>query len=260
MQTASQLLSLCKSAPKVLLALDRDGTLLPLEPDPDKSIMPVETRALLNQLALLPDVQIAIVSARGNNRLLQDALSNSIILAGIYGIELRWHDGSEWVAPEAQKAMPELRRLIEEVKLLVKDYAGTFIEDDYYAFCFHCNMVDSEQKLVLETLLRQMTANLEMTEMCQIPVGYEFMPILAWDKGHALERIAAHSHLSDPIPYCVYIGDAKSDEPAFDWVNKRGGASVLVGDTRASSKAQFRLEAPEQVVDFLSQLLKELAG
>jgi len=46
------------------LLLDYDGTLAPLAPHPDLAILPPETKGVLERLANMSDVYIAIISGR----------------------------------------------------------------------------------------------------------------------------------------------------------------------------------------------------
>jgi trehalose 6-phosphate phosphatase len=259
LEDISGLIALCRSSQRLVIGLDRDGTLLPLEIDPDKSIMPEETRVLLGDLAKLQNVHVAIVSARGNNRLLKDELAPGIILAGNYGMEMRLHDGQDWVSPGALKAVPELRELYEELKALTKQFEGSLLEDDYYAFCLHWQIIPVAQRVALDKHLDEMKSRLTTVIIRNLTAGYEFMPNMPWSKGDAMESIAALPHLREPIPFFIYVGDADSDEAAFEWVNKNGGASVRVGSYSANSQATYRLEQHTDVITLLEQLLKELS-
>ncbi|PWU03160.1 MAG: trehalose-phosphatase [Candidatus Melainabacteria bacterium] len=258
MTNISRLLEQCRSCKSLFLGLDRDGTLVPYDAIPEEAIMNSHTRELLIKLARLPNLHVAIVSARGSLRLKQDVDTQEIILAGNYGLEMRHLPGDkEWVAPEALKAIPELRRLHAELQLIAKQFKGAILEDDYYSFCLHWHLVPENQREKLSQALQELKPELDTVYMRNLPTSYEFMPKMLWNKGLALEKIASLQQLSCEAPYCVYMGDTDQDEPAFEWANNHGGSSVRVGTLNGKTKATYRLNQPADVIWFLEQLLEQ---
>jgi trehalose 6-phosphate phosphatase len=216
------------------------------------------TRNLLIKLATLPNVRIAIVSARGSIRLKQDVDAPEIILAGNYGMEMRHlPDGKEWIAPQALQAIPELRRLHDELQLIAKQFQGAILEDDYYSFCLHWHLVPENKRATLGQALQQLNPSLDTVYMRNLPTSYEFMPKMEWNKGLALEQLASLPQLRSETPYFVYIGDTDQDEPGFEWANNSGGSSVRVGALRGKTKATYRLDQPADLIWFLEQLLEQ---
>lgn len=78
-----------------LLAFDRDGTLAPLTVDPMASKVPPETVQALDALARMPDVHIAIVSARSIPFLKKDFGNTPLTLAGNYGMEILYAEAKD---------------------------------------------------------------------------------------------------------------------------------------------------------------------
>lgn len=64
---------------KLALLLDYDGTLAPLAPHPDLAIIPPQTKELLQRLANIPDIYIAVISGR-NVKNVKQMVSNVVIL------------------------------------------------------------------------------------------------------------------------------------------------------------------------------------
>ena len=77
------------------LLLDYDGTLSPIAPHPDLATLPPETRAVLERLARLPDVFIAVVSGRGVNNVRDMVGIQGITYAGNHGLEIIHPDGTK---------------------------------------------------------------------------------------------------------------------------------------------------------------------
>ncbi len=72
----------------LLAVFDRDGTLVPINPDPSAAILQEHIRNLLLDLNSLPNTQVAILSARGIEGLDKDFSIHNLTLAGNYGMEV----------------------------------------------------------------------------------------------------------------------------------------------------------------------------
>ena len=87
------------------LLLDYDGTLSPIAPHPDLAIIPPETKSVLERLANMPDVFVAIVSGRSVNNVKEMVGIEGITYAGNHGLEIIHPDGTK-VSPPASLACP----------------------------------------------------------------------------------------------------------------------------------------------------------
>jgi trehalose 6-phosphate phosphatase len=257
MASITHLLEHCRSHNRLFLALDRDGTLVPYAETPEKAVMLEQTREVLISLSKLPNIAVALVSARGNARLKEDIDVQKVILAGNYGMEIRLQNGQEWVAPGALKAVPELRQLQAELVSISKRFQGVILQDEYYSFCLHWHLVPLEQREALHQALEQLKPKLETVYIRDLPTSYEFLPNMPWSKSDALEIIASHLPKLEEDSLCLFIGDSEQDESAFEWANARGGSSVKVGPSNTQTKAQHSLEEPLDATLFLQQLLHE---
>lgn len=257
MTNISRLLEQCRSCNSLFLGLDRDGTLVPYEITPEKAVMTDHTRELLIKLGALPNVYVAIISARGSVRLRQDVDVPEVILSGNYGMDMRLPGGEEWAAPGALQAIPELRKLQTELGLIAEQFPGAILEDDLYSFCLHWHLVPENQREKLRQTLQPIRSSLKTVYMRDLPTSYEFMPKIEWNKGFALEKLSALPELSGQTPFFVYIGDTDQDEPGFEWANNHGGASARVGPLTGITKATYRLNQPADLIWFLEQLLEQ---
>ena len=80
-----------ESAPRLLLLLDFDGTLSPIVERPEDATLPQVSRERLASLALLPYVDIAIISGRAA----QDVRAG----VGLDGVEYVGNHGRERLGP-----------------------------------------------------------------------------------------------------------------------------------------------------------------
>lgn len=253
----TQLLERCRTSRQIFLALDRDGTLVPYAKEPSAAIMPPQVASLLRDLAQLPNIVLAIVSARGLNLLKQDIDTTAIVLAGNYGMEIRLTNMEDIVAEGAQKAAPELEKLAGELADIMRNFPGSILENHVFSLCLHWHAVAPNRLADLHATLDKIGSRSGSLAMRRLPTSYEFLPGMHWDKSFALETIASRLLSSPHESLLIYIGDSEQDEPAFEWVNARGGFSIKVGSADNSTKATLRMPQPVDVVLFLEQLLRE---
>ena len=77
------------------LLLDYDGTLSPIAPHPDLATIPPETKKILERLANMPDVFIAVISGRSVNNVKAMVDIEGITYAGNHGLEIIHPDGTK---------------------------------------------------------------------------------------------------------------------------------------------------------------------
>lgn len=239
----------------LLLAVDRDGTLVPISDDPEEAVVPHAVKDQLRLLASFSMVTVAAVSARPVEKLASDFGEGALILAGNYGLEISFPDGKWDIQGSALDARPDLVKVKKE--LLNQQFAelGVILEDHLYTLCAHWHLVKLENQAAVHNTIAELAARTEGVKLIRRPTSYEFFPPMEWDKAHALERIYKDLHEAY-LP--VYFGDSDADECAFDWVNKHGGISVRVGPIEPQSCARFNVESPSavhQILDRLADLL-----
>ena len=89
-----------------LIALDRDGTIVPYANRPEEATVDGKLRGLIADLCSGSGINVAIISARSTAQLRGDFDSLGAILAGNYGLEVLFPDGKELIQPQAVKAVP----------------------------------------------------------------------------------------------------------------------------------------------------------
>jgi trehalose 6-phosphate phosphatase len=254
MTDIDQALHLLNRNDPLFVALDRDGTLVPYADRSEEAIMTEAVRQIIDDLAALPNLVLAIVSARGIVDLKNDLLDPGVILAGNYGLEILFANGQLEIQPGATKAGPLLEQVRLKLTELAKELSGSILEDHIYSLCFHWHLVAEEQRPYLHSFFANFKDQLDSSiYMKVLPTSYEFVPNLDWDKSHALQRITDYLGLTPHSCLNLYIGDTESDEPAFTWVNRYSGVSIRVG-TQIKTAANFVLPAPKNVAHFLKRL------
>lgn len=168
---------------KLSLILDYDGTLTPLTSHPDLAIMSEETKRVLERLANMPDVNIAIISGRSLDNISKIVGIEKITYAGSHGLEILHPDGTKFIHPVPQEYAEKLRELMR----LLQDevcHDGAWVENKGVLLTFHYR----------ETPLSEREKIVNRATEIFIKAGFEphlghmaieAKPPVKWDQGRA---------------------------------------------------------------------------
>ena len=84
---------------KLVILLDYDGTLAPIEPHPDKAVLSEGMRNVLRQLSQIPSVSVCVMSGRSLDNLKRMVDIDGITYAASEGLEILHPDGSRFTHP-----------------------------------------------------------------------------------------------------------------------------------------------------------------
>ncbi|MGC5222647.1 trehalose-phosphatase [Micromonospora sp. DT81.3] len=133
---------------RLLIALDFDGTLAPLEDEPMRARALPEAIAAIDRLTALPDTTVAFVSGRqlADLVVISEHTDASLIhLAGSHGAEF-WHPASSRVAARpmaddvAERAHADA--IVDSARDLVANIPGAWIEPKAFGFGLHTRLAD----------------------------------------------------------------------------------------------------------------------
>lgn len=238
----------------ILLATDRDGTIVPICSRPEDAVIDPELSALLSSISAKANIVVAIVSARSVSHLCQDVDSTRIVLAGNYGLEVRFPEGQIWQHPETEPslaALDQVKRYVETV--LTKPY-NTILDYHGLSLCMHWHLTPEDRLLEFHGIVDKLKHQNQNLIFVDRPTSYEVLPSVPWSKANALDLIQTKMGLSTGNFFPVYFGDSEADESAFLWTNEHDGLSVKVGGSETSS-ALLRLASPSDVKEILAALV-----
>ena len=89
---------------------------------------------------------------------------------------------------------------------------------------------------------------------------FELRPDIEWDKGLALLHLLGVMGLDGDDVTALYIGDDETDEDAFRILAEGRGIGIVVGTEHRETMADFALEDPDQVMEFLGLLADREGG
>jgi len=245
-----------RSASRVLLLLDYDGTLTPIVERPGLAGLSADTRRLLEALAQKRRLTLAIISGRALPDLKQKVGISNIIYAGNHGLEIEGPQVS-FVSPAAEESKPLLRRMYGELSRALGAIKGVLVEDKGLTLSVHYRQVAEGRSAEVRSIFERITGDAAGSGKIGITWGkkvYEVRPAVAWDKGKVVEMLMGQK--SGTLP--IYLGDDLSDEDGFKAIESYGGGiSVFVGERDHATSARYFLESPHEVAKFLSLLLEE---
>ena len=260
MQVAGRAL-LERSAPRARSAgffFDFDGTLAPIQADPEIVVPTLGVAARLAELAGLVK-RVAIVSARPIEFLRRrfEGLSG-VALFGLYGLEMVGPDGRVRTDPTAAEFIPAVQALAERAAEEMP--TGVRVEYKRLSLALHYRTTP-ERRDAVENWADERAAELGLfIERGRMVV--ELKPPVGHDKGTVIEQETGD------LTCAWYFGDDLSDRRAFAVLTARaaGGDFVAVKVAVANAETGDELEAeadliipsPPAVPDFLAGVIAGL--
>lgn len=237
------------------LFLDYDGTLVPIAPRPVEARPDPALLHLLARLADAPRVRTAILSGRPLVSLQEMLPIPRLVLAGLYGLEVRMPDGTVVYRADRQS----LRRVVDQVKSawseLVQDQPGFLVEDKGLSVALHSRLATPAD--AARIVPQAHTAALACaTPDFRIVGGNKFIevaPAVA-HKGQSVEWLLQALPFPGALP--VYLGDDSADEDAFEVIRRAGGIPVLVGPRESVTGAE-RLAGPSAARGWIALIVDE---
>ena len=223
------------------LFLDFDGTLAPIQDDPDTVAMPASAVSALSRLQSFVDEAICIISGR-DIRDLSSRVPVAHWRAGGHGLEIC----KPGEAP-ADTGASAPRPLTNAIEMVVRGLDGVRIEYKGPVIAVHYRQAPD----LGDTLLARLTDTVNEQADYKVQAGkmvIEAKPTYA-NKGRALEWLMNQAPFAGRSP--IMIGDDTTDEDAFTAANRLGGTSIKVGD--GPTEAHHRLDTPEGVASWLSE-------
>ncbi|MEU6809021.1 trehalose-phosphatase [Streptomyces sp. NPDC046831] len=252
---------------KAVIALDFDGTLAPIVPDPDQArAHPDAVPALA---ALAPKVgAVAVVTGRPAGVAVRHGgfagvpgLERLVVL-GHYGAE-RWEAATgEVVAPPPYPGVAAARAELPGLLDRVGAWQGTWIEEKGRAVAVHTRRAEDPQAAF--ELLREPLAGLADRHGLLLEPGRLVLELRppGMDKGVALAEYARRVGAGSVL----YAGDDLGDLPAYaavDTLRSDGVPGVLVCSgstevTELADRADLVVDGPAGVVELLTALAERL--
>ena len=258
------LAALVADAGQALVALDFDGTLSPIVPDPDAARAHPSVPPVLERLAE-HGVRVAVVTGRPAALAVEygqlGGVSGLVVL-GHYGLE-RW-EGGRVTSPADASGVAAAREALPGLLAGLGAPEGTWVEDKGLAVAVHTRRAP-DPAAALDLLRRPLQELAAGTGLVVEPgrLVLELRPPGA-DKGAAVRSLVE----AGPTSAVVFVGDDLGDLPAFEEVARlraEGVPGLLVCSgstevTEVAERADLVVDGPEGVAALLGALVARLDG
>ncbi len=236
-----------RSAPRVALFLDFDGTLAPFRRRPEQVRMSERTRRAIKRLVSGPRMSVYVLSGRQRADVEKRVAVRGVRYFGLHGWE-----GPRPAVPPVRVARL-LRQAGRQVGRGLAGLRGIWIEKKGPIFVVHARGArETNARRAAKTVrevMRSFTPHLRVMRGNQV---WEIVPPEMRGKGAAVRTLLGRRSCA---PLAIYVGDDTTDESAFSVL--RDGITIVVG-ARRPTKATFALGGPREVRLFLEKLAREL--
>ena len=234
------------------LFLDVDGTLLELAPTPDAVRVPARVKSLLAGLAEAADGAVALVSGRTIAQLDEWFAPLKLASAGLHGLERRDSDGKVHRPPQDARALQRARTFLAA---RVKSHAALLLEDKQMALALHYRRAPELEGTARTAMARAHELAGEGYCVLEGKMVLELKPD-GFSKPLAMAAFLAEPPFAGRTP--LFVGDDRTDEAGFTFVEGLGGIAVHVGN--ADTRARWRLANVSAVHEWLAALLLAQPG
>jgi trehalose 6-phosphate phosphatase len=236
--------------PQVLVALDFDGTLAPLQDDPENSRMLPEAREAVDALTDIDGVHVSLVTGRAFENIMRVADPHpDWFLVGSHGIEVvAPHERDSYASPQL---VPD--GLLQGFHQIAQDIPGPRIEVKPFGLAIHTRGLGADVAAAAEAATRLLCD--EWPDDLVMRSGHGILECAVSDrtKAHGLRSLWEALH----VRATLFIGDDVTDEDGFAVLGS-GDVGIKVGE--GPTKATHRVADPHEVTRVLWHLHGRLAS
>jgi trehalose 6-phosphate synthase/phosphatase len=243
-----------RSAERLLLFLDYDGTLVPFARAPDLAAPDRQLRDLLRALASKPGAVVHVVSGRARDTLERWLGDLPIGLHAEHGLWSRMALSEPWVITESIDAgwLVGARRILEEVTAMTP---GALVEAKTASIAWHWRMAEPELGAErANEVWRRLEVQLqgESVDLLRGEKVIEVQPH-GVNKGRAVERVLAAAQR--PLPTIAAMGDDGTDDDAFRALPPE---AITISVGFRPSAARYRVARPRAARGLLESVVGHL--
>jgi trehalose 6-phosphate phosphatase len=248
--------SLCEIAdyisPKthLVLGLDFDGTLVPIQDVPSSVFIENNMRSLLDLLSKRENITIAIISGRSLDDLIEKVGLSDVVYAGNHGLNIMG-PGLRNIDIKALQKQQTVEKAFVLCKNLTNKFSGIFLEDKTLTFSIHYRNLNPKNVQELHLSLKNMVSELGDLVIKTGKCVFEIYPAVETNKFTAFSWVTTQIVDDTTNIGKIYLGDDDTDEDVFR--SLKDGIGVHVGH-KENSFSNYFVKDPIEVKEFLSWL------
>jgi trehalose 6-phosphate synthase/phosphatase len=242
-----------RSAERLLLLLDYDGTLVPFARSPDLAAPDPPLRELLGALAAKPGTRVHVVSGRRKEPLERWLGDLAVGLHAEHGYWSRLAPDRPWIAMDDVSVAwkPDVRRILDHATATTP---GALVEEKTASLAWHYRMAEPELGAArAEELWHRLEQTLRGTaaELLRGEKVIEVRPT-GVSKARVVERVLAT--LEPSLPTIAAMGDDRTDEDLF-MALPPDAIAIAVG--YRETVARYRVATPRAARELLERVVAE---
>lgn len=254
--SADAALTAIATTPRLVVALDFDGTASPLVAEPMAARALPELKAQLERLAALPDTYVAYVSGRSMHDLqviTEHTVESHIALAGSHGAQY-WFPGiGDADTPGAATEEGAREALWEAAQPIVDRYENVGLEPKTFGMGIHTRQATPEVEAAAFAEIDALVA--ERFPHWRRRSGHRVLEFSSRVEGKDTAMTVLREHFD--ATGILFAGDDVTDEDAMR-VLQSGDLGVRVGP--GESAAALRVDTPQEMAALLEALTNERAA
>lgn len=240
---------------RIALFLDFDGTLVPIQEDPAKCVLPSYIKRQLEELVVSGRCSIFILSGRSLSDIEKKVGVRGIYYGGNHGLVIAGPNIG-YIHSGVISAKPIIDRIRRRLEMEIGDIEGAWIERKKFTFTLHYRTVKKEDLKSVKKIFYKAVSDFSGKLPLIVIKGkkvLELYPDLSWNKGTAalwlLDQLG-----NKCLP--IYVGDDITDESVFKTLYEKG-VTVKVGWSKKSA-AKYYLKGQGEVAPLLQYVLDAL--
>lgn len=233
------------AASGTVVFLDYDGTLTPIAPRPELAVLSASMRNTLQCIA--NRWPTAIVTGRALDQILRMLDMPGLTCAGSHGFDIQGPHTRHQVGRAERQT---INAAFDRIRQRTAGTEGILIENKTFSVAVHYRLVPPQLIDSVTSATREVANELGLRVTGGKSI-IEMRPDLDWDKGRAVDWLAARHPGSIPL----YIGDDVTDEDAFRAVRGRGIGIVVTAEPRETA-ASYSLAGIGEVEELLERLCR----
>ncbi|MGM7677959.1 trehalose-phosphatase [Microbacterium sp. A94] len=242
--------------PRLLIALDFDGTASPLVVEPMSARALPEVKAQLSTLAALPDTYVAYVSGRSMHDLKEiseHTADSPFALAGSHGAQYWFPGTGDAEVPGVIADQAANEQLWAAARPIVERFEGVELEPKTFGMGIHTRRATPEVEATVFAEIDALTA--ERFPHWRRRAGHRVLEFSSRIEGKDLAMSVLRDHFN--ATGILFAGDDVTDEDAMT-VLRGDDLGVRVG--AGESAATLRVDTPQQIALLLEALASERAA
>ncbi len=243
---------------ELFVALDFDGTLAPINNDPDAVVISAEMKKRLKNL--VARCRVAIVTGRDLGDIRERVGLEELYYSGSHGFEIAGPPGSGLFFEAGKEFLPALDGAEDALAILIEKTPGAVLQRKRFSISVHYRLVEESLVVELKNVVNGAVKGLKGLVARADKKAIEILPGMKWGKGHALLWLLEATGMSPENSFAISLGDDITDEDTFRAVKNRGAGIIVTGtEPPQSTFADYRLANTIEAGRFI-EILERIAG